>query len=218
MKGQTQAVTAVMVTGIVVGAVTSAYVWGAPIVEKRQGQANIMQTESTVLDLENKIRSVSQSGSGASEQVILDLDDGNVNLNADENYIDVITFSDNSPYPVGSWNMLRGQSRQGASFGAGSYGIQGENVPGIVAVKKDSGGGSRIRYRVEFRNLRATTASGPELRLVDLKSSGAQTASGDVTIQLTNQGTEEDTGSDSFEIQGGEDIRRTRRLVEVDFR
>ena len=51
MKGQTQAVTAVMITGVVIGAVASAYVWGVPLVEKRQSQADLQQIESKAVSL-----------------------------------------------------------------------------------------------------------------------------------------------------------------------
>lgn len=218
MKGQTQAVTAVLITGVIVGGVASAYVWGVPLIEKRQSQSELQSVESTAVQLRDTIRSVSNEGSERSSQLQLSLDSGRVEVNAEENYIDIVTFSDSSPYTKGSWSLIRGGSRQGLSFGAGEYALQGEDSSGVVAVKAQGGGSSLIRYRVEFRNLRTDTVSGSELRLVDLKVSGADQASGDVTVQLTNQGQEVDSGEDRFELSSGDNLRRRRTVLEVDLR
>ena len=218
MKGQTQAVTAVLITGVIVGAVASAYVWGVPLVEKRQSQAELQQVESDAMALENSIRSVAESGSGSSDQVDLSLGNGEVTVNPNQNYIEFTTFAENAPYPIGSWSLLRGQSRQGLSFGAGRFGIQGENSPGVVAVQRESGSSSVVTYRVEFRNLRTTTPSGPLLTQVDLQASGASTASGEVTVQMNNEGVQTDSGSDSFVISNGESLNRERTVVEIDLR
>ena len=218
MKGQTQAVTAVMITGIVVATVTTAYVWGSPLVEKRQGQADLQNIESKALDIEEGIRSVSQSGTGNSEQIQVSLDDGNIDIEPGRNYLEFSYNAEGSNYPVSAWNLLRGQSRQGLSFGAEGYGIRGVNTPGVVAAKKDSESSSRVVYRIEFRNMRTNTPSGPELRLVDLQSSGSETASGDVTLDISNAGTVRDTGSDAVELDDGRNLSRTRNIVEIDFR
>jgi len=218
MKGQTQAVTAVMITGVVIGAVASAYVWGVPLVEKRQSQSDLQQVESKAVSLRDSIRSVSQSGSGSSEEVDLSLGNGRVEVDPRRNYIEFTSFAENAPYPVGSWRLLRGQSRQGLSFGAGEFGLQGENTPGVVAVQRESDSNSVVTYRIEFRNLKTTTPSGPILRQVDIQSSGAESASGDVTVQMTNKGTQTDAGSDRYTISNGEDLRRRRSVVEIDLR
>ena len=218
MKGQTQAVTAVMITGVIVGAVASAYVWGVPLIDKRQGQAEINSLESSIVGLEQSILSVSRSGQGDSDEVTLSLDNGEVMVNESGNYIDITTYSESAPYPSGSWRLIRGQSRQGLSIGAGDYGIQGENTAGVVAVRKASEANSAVNYRVEFRNLRTNTPSGPELRLVDLKSIGASEASGDVTLVFENKGRGTDAGGDGFELSTGEKIDRQRTVMGVDLR
>jgi hypothetical protein len=214
MKGQTQAVTAILITGVIIGAVASAYIWGVPLVEKRQSQAELQQVESDAEDLERAIRSIAESGSGSSDEVQLALDSGEVNVNPGENYIEFTAFAENAPYPIDSWSLLRGQSRQGLSFGAGQFGLQGENTPGVVAVQRESGSNSVVTYRVEFRNLRTTTPSGPLLTQIDLEASGASTASGDVTVQISNEGLQ----GDEVTISNGESLNREKTVVEIDLR
>ncbi len=218
MKGQTQAVTAVLITGVIVGAVASAYVWGVPLVDKRQGQAEIRSLESSIIEMEQSIVSVSRSGQGSSGESSISLDNGDVNVNSSGNYIEVTAFSEGAPYPVGTWRLLRGQSLQGLSFGAGDYGIQGENAPGVVAVKRESASSSAVTYRIEFRNLRTTTPSGPELRLIDIQSRGASQASGDVTVQFSNEGERYDAGSRAYTLSSGGTIDRRRTVVGIDLR
>jgi hypothetical protein len=218
MKGQTQAVTAVMITGVIVGGIASAYVWGIPLIDKRQGQSELRSLESSVIGLEESIVSVSQSGQGSADEVTLELDNGRVEVNETGNYVDITTFSESSPYAVGTWRLLRGQSLQGLSFGAGEYGIQGENTPGIVAVKSESASTSAITYRVEFRNLRTTTPTGPELRQVDIQAQGASRERGDVTFEMTNEGRRMDSGSTAVDLSGGGSIDRRRTVVSINLR
>jgi hypothetical protein len=218
MKGQTQAVTAVMITGVVVGGIASAYVWGVPLIDKRQGQSELRSLESSIVDLEQSIVSVSQAGQGDGDEVSMELDNGEVFMNESGNYIDITTYGESAPYPAGTWRLLRGQSLQGLSIGAGDYGIQGENTPGIVAVRRESASTSEITYRVEFRNLRTTTPTGPELRQIDIQSQGANRATEDVTFEFTNNGRRADSGSSAVDLSGGETIDRRRTVVDIDLR
>lgn len=218
MKGQTQAVTAVMITGVMVLGVASAYVWGVPLVEKRQSQSQLDSLESSVIGLEQSMLSVARSGQGSSDTVTLDLGNGGVEVNSSGNYLELTTFAEGAQYPVGSWRLIHGSNRQGLSVGSGDYGIQGVNTPGVVAVRRDSSGNPVVRYRVEFRNLKASTPSGAELRQIDLQSIGASKANGEVEIHFTNEGRQVDRGDDGYLLPGGERIDRVRNVVSVDLR
>lgn len=218
MKGQTQAVTAVLITGVIVGAVASAYVWGVPLIEKRQGQAELNSLESSMLGLESSIGAVANSGQGSSGDVTLDLGNGEVYVNETGNYIEITAYASGATYPVNSWRILRGQSRQGLSIGSGDYGIKGRNTPGAVMASMVSDSGSAIKYRIEFRNLRTSTPSGPQLEQVDLQNSGSPRASGEVEIYVSNEGKETDTGDQGVMLPSGERVDRRRTVVDVDLR
>ncbi len=213
MKGQTQAVTAVMITGIMIGTIAAVYVWGTPLLEKRESQAALGQVESDVLSLKDSVDSVSRSGEGSGSDSSIRISEGEVEVNEDENYIQVTTFSGASSYPTGTWRIIEGNSLQGLSIGTGYYGISGQDSDGVVAARSDeSGGDDRIRFRVEFRDM----LDDSEAHLVDLQSVGSPTSSGETTVNLRNRGTESDTGSEGLEIGTDEIIDRERRIIEVD--
>lgn len=214
MKGQTQAVTAVMITGIMIGTISAVYVWGTPLLEKRESQAQLDQVENDVLGLKSEIEAVSNSGSGSGSEVDLRLRSGEVTVNDAENYIEVVTFTRNSMYPEGSWRLLDGNNLQGLSFASGDYGIRGQESPGVVAVNADSGGSDRITYRVEFRNLLDDRLNDPRVELVDLELVGADSSSDETTISLSNRGAE--TDENSFELGTGENVDLERTVVRVD--
>jgi len=189
MKGQTQAVTAVLITGIVMGGVGSAYFWGVPMLEKREIEQEITSTEDDVLNLRDQIVSVSREGEGASTTVTVDAD--SISLEPNDEYIQVNNELDQSAEQGFTWSLLEGSSTQNISVGAGDYGIQGEELPGVVAYQSIAGeGSSEINYRVEFRNLCSTNTG--ELSKIDLVPSGQDRASGEVQIQVSNQGEQVD--------------------------
>lgn len=221
MKGQTQAVTAVLITTVVVGSVATAYVWGTPILEKRQNQANLAQVETNVFDLYDKVIEVSRSGSGTTERIELPSNDGSVQvqINEEQDYIDIITNANNPPYPLDTWSLIRGKSLQNLSFSTGQYAREGQDMPGVVAVKPAGGAGqSVVVYRIEFRNLYVDSSTGDRLKKIDLEAQGRSRAVEGATLLITNQGTELDAGKNQITLSSGRTIERTRTVVEIDIR
>jgi len=216
MKGQTQAVTAVLISGILVAGIASVYVWGVPIVEKRQGQAQTEAVENSAIGIRDAIRSSANDGEGSTSTESLSLENGEVEVVEDENYIEITTYGTSS-YPVGSWQLISGSGRQGLSIGQGLYGIRGQDTSGVVAARRLSESSSGIRYRVEFRNMRTDTPSGPQLRLIDLESSGSTKSGGDVELSFSNDGVREDFGDDAYS-DGESSFDRIRTIIKVDLR
>lgn len=210
MKGQTQAVTAVLITGILVGTISAVYIWGTPLLEKREGQAELNQIENDVVSLSNSIESVGNSGSGAASESNIRISEGEVYVNETGNYIEITTFSDRSSYPLEAWRIIDGSNLQGLTIGAGDYGIQGQDNAGVVAARSDDGGQEdRIIFRVEFRNL--FDSSTEEMEYLDLQVPGSDTTTGQTSISISNQGVERDT----FEIGTGEDFDREKTNLRV---
>lgn len=224
MKGQTQAVTAILLTGITIGAVTTVFVWGTPILEKRQGQAGLQTVEEDVINMYDEIVAVSRGGSGTASTVALELSgSGNeirsIWVNSAEDYINItVDTAQSPPYPGGTWTMLKGSSLQDISIGAGEYGIKGNELPGVVMVRAYGSGVSRVTYRMEFRNLYAETPSGTRLEKIDLESVGGQKSAGDTQMRVANGGVEFDSGSSAVTLSSGEKIDRQRTIVEIDLR
>lgn len=210
MKGQTQAVTAVMITGILIGTITSVYIWGTPLLEKRESQAQLTQVENDVVSLSNSIESVGNSGSGAASESTIRVSGGEVFVNETGNYIEITTFADSSPYPLEAWRIIDGSNLQGLTIGAGDYGIQGQDSSGVVAARADDGGQEdRVIFRVEFRNL--FDSSKEEMEFLDLKVPGSDSTTGQTSISVSNQGVERDT----FEIGTGEEFDREKTNLRV---
>ncbi|MFB6208051.1 MAG: hypothetical protein ABEJ69_01750 [Candidatus Nanohaloarchaea archaeon] len=224
-KAQTQAVTAVLITGITVGAIASVYVWGTPILTKRQGQANIQQVQDQVVTLYEDIVSTSRGGKGTASNIQLDFSNQNANIeyvyvNPSEDYINLTLSSvQNSPYPTNTWTMVKGESLQDISIGAGLYGIKGEELPGVVMVRPHGASATgKLTYRIEFRNLYVDTASGEKLEKIDLQAQGGNVAAGATTVRISNDGIRRDSGSSGVQLPSGERIDRDRTVIKVDLR
>lgn len=220
MKGQTPAITAVLITTVIVGSVATAYVWGTPLLEKRQGQADLQTVESNTVQLHNKILEVSSSGSGTTDRVSFSSQsDTELRIDEDRDIITITTEADTSPYPRDSWSLIRGKSLQNLTFGTGDYGIKTSDLPGVLAVRSTGSGATTVlRYQLEFRNLLADTPTGQRLEKIDLRLTGQSRAVNDATLIISNEGTELDTGNERVEVSSGQRYERTRTVVEVDIR
>jgi len=227
VKGQTQAVTAVLITTVMIGAIATAYVWGGPLLQKGQAEADLDQVENEVRTLYENIEQVSESGSGAAETLTLDLDTGGsgetrIDINEDENYIDIVTESGDIPYPRETWTVIEGQNLQNLSIveeeNSGDYGISGQDSKGVVAVRPIGEGSENIvTYRIEFRNMLSQTPDGTKLEKVDIRARDSATETGTVQTVVSNEGQEYDSESD-MTLSTGESIERERTVVEIDLR
>lgn len=220
MKGQTPAVTAVLITTVIVGSVATAYVWGTPLLEKQQGQANLQDVENNAIQLNNGIISVSESGSGTTERLEFSSDlNSELEINEEEDIITITADADQSPYPRNSWSLIRGKSQQNLTFGRGDYGIKSDNLPGVVAVRPTGPTDSQsLRYQIEFRNILADTPTGQRLEKIDIRAAGQTRTVDDSTLLISNEGDEYDQGNDRVELANGELIERRRTVVEIDIR
>lgn len=214
MKGQTQALTAVLITTVTVGTVATAYVWGTPLLEKRQSKAQLDQMERDIMDLREEIVSVSQGGTGTTAELTLSVpDSGRIEIRPEKDYIDITAQTSAPPYPAGTWTLLKGSSLQNLTIGTGSYASKSSDLPAVVAVRAASGAGATVvTYRVETRNLYSDTPTGPQLEKVDLTSVGRTTATGETTLLLSNEGTDRE----SIEVATGETLPRKTTEVSVD--
>lgn len=218
-KGQVQAVTVVLLTGLTIGVASVVYVWGQPILDKRDSEVQLDSVEKNVLDLRQEIIRVSEGGEGAASEVSMELEEDDyevrmIRVNESNDYIDVIIDADESPYPQGRWTMLKGDTMQNLSITSGDYAIKGEDLGSVLMVKPQS---SIIRYRIEFRNLYSQT-SGTSLEKVDLQNVGGGISSGETDVYIRNSGTQLDSGKDGLTISTGQTLDRRRTQIEIDLR
>lgn len=223
MKGQAQAVTAVLITSVVVGAIATSYTWGVPLLEKQQSQAELERTQGNIVNLYDQIVEVSESGEGTTARYDLgqgiSTEDMRITLEPEKNYIDIRVNNPNPPYPMDTWTLIKGNNMQNLTSGSGAYGRQGTNLPGGVLVEPvGAPDSSLVTYRVEFRNLLAQTPSGRQLSRVNLSAEGATSTSESTTIFISNQRTTWERGSDAVRLPNGERVPRENTEITIGFR
>lgn len=212
MKAQTQALSAVLITTVTIGTIASAYVWGTPLLEKRQGDAELDSVERNVADLKLTIDSVARGGAGSSESISVTAPNGDIEISPDNDTVDISTTSDDPRYPQ-SWVLIDGENMQNLTIGTGSYGIIGEDQPGVIAVRSfGSGQNSIITYRIEYRNMYTDEFDNIEMEKINLDVRGRESATEEADIQVTNEGREQDTVT----IYTGQEIQRTKTNIILD--
>lgn len=205
MKGQTQALTAVLITTVTVGAIASAYVWGTPLLEKQQQRSQLESFEHEVRSIMEQGVQVARSGQGTTKRTSIELGSGEVRVLDSEDAIEVTTtFSE--PFYSQSWTILEGENLQNVSIGAGKYALKGRDSMNVLLARSS---GSQITYRIEYRNLR----SGSTVETVDLQSVGKNVSKGETTVVMENRGTTRGT----IEInQNTLDLKKTVLRVDLE--
>lgn len=217
-KGQIQAVTVVLLTGITIGVASVVYVWGQPILDKRQSQVELDAAEQKILNLRQEIIRVSEAGEGAAGEVKMELENSDyefqsISVDESADYVDVVVNAEQSPYPDGRWTMLKGETMQNLSITSGDYAIEGQDLGSVLLVRPKA---SVIRYRIEFRNLYSETEEGASIEKVDLQAAGGRVAGSGAEIYISNEGRILDTGEEGLTISNGQTLDRSRTVVELD--
>ena len=76
-KAQTEVVTIVLLTGIVISLVGAAYMWGVPLINKRTAVTDFLAAEDFVVKLDQKIVEIANAGSG---EAALDIPNGLIEI------------------------------------------------------------------------------------------------------------------------------------------
>lgn len=224
MKAQSQPVVLVLTATVIVGTISTVYVWGQPLLQKGQEQAKVDKLEEDALRIQETALQTSRSGSGTTETVRIG--EGfstsgqfRIRVNESGDYIEITESMGSSPYETGSWTLIEGSSLQNLSIGSGSFGVKGENLPGVVAVKPlGTSSDALLNYRIEFRNLYTDTSTGERLEKIDLVTTGRSEIADPATIVLTNEGVEWDRGSEKIQVEDEKEFERRRTKISVDLR
>lgn len=217
-KGQIGAITVVLLTGITVGVASVVYVWGEPLLDKRETGNQLDNVESLVLDVRDEIQRIDRAGEGATGEIPLNVESEDysinlVRLNESNDYIDIVVEGGEFPYPEGSWTLLEGQNMRNLSISGGDYVLKGEDEGGVVLVRTES---QIATYRIEFRNLYSETDEVP-LEKIDLVQRGSG-VTGSGSIYLSNQGSVVNRGSDGLTVSTGQTFDRELTKIQVEMR
>jgi hypothetical protein len=150
VKAQTQTLSVVLITGIVIAMIGLAYAWGMPLIQKRTSITEFSTAQNFILNLNNKITDIANSGAGVSE---IDIPNGFIDVigydevNPDNNSIIMEFTTDQSMITNTSSILIKT-----GSFG--EIGTYGESEPRIITMTGDAfGTGYRMRIKLHYREL-----------------------------------------------------------------
>lgn len=183
MKGQQEALSAVLISGILIGVVGSVYFWGVPLIQKNKDISLLESSETFMRELDSKIRSIANNG--GRDQIIISVP-GIVRFDGQTIKLTIETegtiYATDAEIPLGR-NSISTLSFDGTQY----YGKWGIDDPALLNVKsiKISENSYKNEYTLEYVELR--NANSLRDFVIDLTGSAA-TGGRDKTIIVESQG------------------------------
>ena len=152
-SGQVQPISAVILTGIIIGLVGIAYAWGLPLIEKRASMSEFSSMEQFIGRLEGSIEELARSGGG---EVDIEITGGSLKLlpydSGSGNNSIVITFVLEQPLVFPNSTIYLGAtSFEATNEQTGTY---GEGSPSVVKMSSvDFGNRFQITAEIIYREL-----------------------------------------------------------------
>ncbi|MBI2579481.1 MAG: hypothetical protein HYW27_01105 [Candidatus Aenigmarchaeota archaeon] len=177
MKGQTQAISLVLISGILIGVVSSVYFWGLPLIQKNRDISLLENSEQLIRSINEKAKSVANNGGRDKITVtgpgILRFDPADGGLFTYTIETDGTVYATNAEIPLG---------RNACSSQSGEWGKKDSEV---LCVKSTGESRYTTTYSLRYIRLDAGTRS----FLLELQ--GERAVSGEShDIILENTGTE----------------------------
>lgn len=206
---QAQIVSAVLIIGITILVISSAYFWGIPLIEKSQTSSKINKAQTLMLVIDDSMNDVIQHG--GKKSILLNLE-GKLEVSEELNSIRYFVDSKGANIATTDWVPLNDENMFGISgIGGseeGSPGIIGSNKDGVLIAKAIKSGNDyinefRLAYR-ELENLASCVEDKCDGRLIQITEKGNNIASGGKhTIiiesgETINQEGNSKTGGDLF--------------------
>ncbi len=137
-KGQQQAVSAVLITGILIGVVASVYFWGVPIIQKSQERHTLQTAEDLMVGMNSKIKTIANSG--GKDSIAIDVP---AIVRFDGRILSLTMKTKGTIYSSGAWLSL---TRSGCD--ASMPGLWGSDPPEVLCVKSEPLGA--VSYETTF--------------------------------------------------------------------
>lgn len=144
---QAEIVTVVLLTGVFIASISAVYIWGVPLIEKRQSSSEINAADMLIRDIEKIVLEVALSEGTAQKTISLNLK-GPLELNSNTNSINYIIETGHSIYPSTGTLLNDWLSPEQA-------GVLGSNKPGVISAKSEvlEAGNFRTTYTITYREL-----------------------------------------------------------------
>jgi hypothetical protein len=149
-KAQTQVVTIVLISGIVISLVGTVYMWGIPLITKRTAITEFLGAEDFAVRLDQKITEIAASESG---EATLDIPNGRLRtvsydaIDTDNNSV-IFEFTTDQPLTTSISNVVLKTSILGENA---TYGEAEARI--ITMASQPLATGSVISLRVRYREL-----------------------------------------------------------------
>lgn len=142
MKGQQQALSAILITTVLIGVVGSVYFWGLPLIQKSKDVSVLENSEILMLNLNNKIKQVANSG--GSDRVTVNVPGI---LSFDGENLTLVVDTSGSIYATGALIPL---SKNSCTVTEGLWGV---NSPEALCITSQCLGSSARceKYRTEYK-------------------------------------------------------------------
>ena len=182
-KGQQEALSAVLISGILIGVVGSVYFWGVPLIQKNKDISLLESSEAFMRQLDEKIRSVANNG--GRDSIVISVP-GIVSFDGETIRLTIETqgtiYATDAEIPLG-----RNSASTLTQSGGALYGSWGVDDPVLFNVKSIKMGENDYRneYTLTYIELR-NSKSLRDFR-IDLTGSGASGGQ-DKTIIIESQG------------------------------
>ncbi|MHA2065802.1 MAG: hypothetical protein ACXABY_15620 [Candidatus Thorarchaeota archaeon] len=182
MKGQSEAVSVILFTVIILGLVSAVYFWGMPIIEKRTAIAEFQTSLDFILDFDKKITDVVNSGSGSAN---IDIRGGAVTVipyNAADPDNNTIIYERTITQPI-AYNASTLLIKTGSSDEVGIY---GESEPRIISIHIESSGDVyTLKFKIKYRELDSQNKG----YKIALKQAGSAAGTNSVSISYDRKST-----------------------------
>jgi len=186
-KGQSQVVSAVLLGGILVVGISSAYTWAVPVLEKNQDTDQLQSSLESMRELQQAVDRVSTRG--GSETVELQLSGGLLATDPATNTVNY-TIGSQSAYVATDWVPLNENDMLGVGLvnNSDGYGIVTKDKPGVLIGKAIPRGDSyQTIYHLQFRELQDLNSdTGYRINLT--KGGNLEKTGGSAQVVIEKQG------------------------------
>lgn len=193
MKGQVSVISIILISGIVIALVGTAYMWGVPLIEKRSVVTEFQTAQNFMLSLSDRIVDMANSGAGRES---LNVPSGLIRViphsssDPDNNSI-ILEFGVSQPMVFNQTPVyLGGATFEDVISDTGTYGVSSPGVVSMTSVKDPAG--YIIKIKLHFRELDTKTVPQRGYKvLIDTPTNSMETGTSMATISFVKTETQQ---------------------------
>ena len=166
LKGQQQALSVILITGILIGVVGSVYLWGLPLIQKNRDISQQQNAENFMKNVAERFRFVANHAGRERLSIAVP---GNVVFDPATKTLELTVETQGTTYETDTWIQL---SKNGCTIQNGRWGV---DEPETLCVKSAKVGDTYITvYRLSFVQLNTETLTSHKIEMSGAASSGGE--------------------------------------------